>query len=77
MYAILMVTFTINKKPSHVSINLPLTYGSGPWVCVLAGRARWISAMAWDDQWLVKPGPQQRWLETVETQSVRIIFLCR
>ena len=28
MYAILMVTFTINKNPSHVSINLPAPYGS-------------------------------------------------
>ena len=26
MYAIYGVTFTINKNPSHVSINLPLTW---------------------------------------------------
>ena len=28
MYAIYGLPFTINRNPSHVSINLPLTYGS-------------------------------------------------
>ena len=32
MYAKLMLTFTINKNPSHVSINLPLTYLDPIWV---------------------------------------------